>query len=229
MRYHPYYYCATPTPAYASTTSMRGGAGGGGLHHHPLFTSTLSFTDVFVLAVLVAILLTYLRHHYGEVEYVRSRVDGRKYLVRKLPDKRKAADTLARINIELTRLVEHLTEKYGADDPRIRRLRVNYNPDNVSEGGLEHGYTSYSVNKGEKIVLCIRQDDNAFVPPNVLLYVSIHELAHLATKSIGHESPFWANFRWMLKEAIAIGVYERVDYAEEPQRYCGIRISSSVV
>lgn len=225
MRNHYYYYATTPT---ATATPMRGG-GGANRNYHPLFASSLSFTDVFVLALLVVILLTYLRHHYGEVEYVKSRVDGRKYLVRKLPDRKKAADTLARINIELTRLVEHLTEKYGTDDPRIKRLRVNYNPDNVSEGGLEHGYTSYSVNKGEKIVLCIRQDDNSFVPPNVLLYVSIHELAHLATKSIGHESPFWANFRWMLKEAIAIGVYERVDYAEEPQRYCGIRISSSVV
>ena len=211
------------TGASRHTAGTAAAAAGG------VFSSSLTLLDVFVLVVLVAILLTYLRRHYGEVEFVKSSVDGRKYLVRKLDDKKKAADVLARVNVELTRLVEHMTDKYGTSDPRIRMLRANFNPDNVSEGGLEHGYTSYSINKGEKIVLCIRQNDNTFVSPNVLLYVSIHELAHLATKNVGHTASFWKNFKWLLNEAIAIGIYERTDYAENPQRYCGIRITSSVI
>ena len=216
------------------------GRGGGGGWPSPSFSpsfspssssssSSVSFLDVFVLVILVIILLSYMRNHYGEVEYVKSSVDGRKYLVRKLPDKKKAANMLAKVNVELATLVDHMVKRYGLGDQRVAQMKRNFNPDNVSEGGLEHGYTSYSVNKGEKIVLCIRQSDNAFVSPNVLLYVSIHELAHLMTKNVGHTSEFWKNFKWLLREAVEIGIYERINYAEQPQHYCGIRITSSVI
>lgn len=191
--------------------------------------TSITFLDVFVLVVLVVILFSYMRSHYGEVEYVASSVDGRKYLVRKLPDKKKAANILAEVSVELERVIEHMIKKYGLGDERISQLKRNFNPDNISEGGLEHGYTSYSVNKGEKLVLCIRQTDNSFVSPNVLLYVSIHELAHLMTKNVGHTSDFWKNFKWLLNEAISIGAYERIDYRKRPQKYCGIDITSSVV
>ena len=190
---------------------------------------SISFSDVFVLFVMTMILLMYIRNQYGEVAYVESKLDGRKYLVRKLPDDKEAADRLARLNKNLSALVAHLAEKYGAENADIRRLRTNYNPNNVSEGGLEHGYTSYSVNKGEKIVMCIRQKDRTFVDDNVVLYVAIHELAHLMTDEIGHTQRFWDNFRFILSEAIDIGIYTRVDYKEEPQEYCGINLTSPVV
>lgn len=189
----------------------------------------VTFADVFVLFVMTVILVMYIRNHYGEVEYVRSTVDGRRYLVRKLPDAQQAADTLARLNEQLLRLVQHLMAKHGRDRADVMRLYRNYNPNNVSEGGQEHGFTSYSINKGEKIVMCVRQKDNSFVPMNVLLYVAIHELAHLMTKEVGHPRTFWDNFRFLLGEAMAIGMYTKVDYAKRPQDYCGIRITTSVV
>ena len=191
--------------------------------------AAVTFSDVFVLFVMTVILVMYIRNHYGEVEYVQSGVDGRRYLVRKLPDAQRAADILAELNGHLTKLVQHLMAKYGATRADVARLYRNYSPDNVSEGGAEHGYTSYSVNKGEKIVMCVRQKDNSFVPMNVLLYVAIHELAHLMTKEMGHPPVFWTNFRFLLAEAMDTGLYTRVDYAKRPQDYCGIRITTSVV
>ena len=189
----------------------------------------LTFLDVFIIFVVLVIIFLYIKKQYGEVAYVMSKVDNKKYLVRKLPDSQKAADLLAEINKDLTTLVKHMVTAYP-DDPRVKLLYSNYNPDNVSEGSPEHGYTSYSINKGEKLILCIRQKDtDALVPKNTILYVAIHELGHLMTDEIGHTKKFWDNFKWILNEAVTVGIYQKVDYAKSPVPYCGIKLTSSVI
>eukprot|EP00798_Chlamydomonas_sp_ICE-L_P002939 gene2939-biopygen14871 len=170
----------------------------------------------------------YLRGFYSEVLFVSSDVDGREYLMRRLPDRQNAANLMARINSNLNKLVQHLVAKYPKN-PVVRQLYDNYNPDALSEGGAELGYTSYSVNKGEKIVLCLRQRDHELVEENILMYVAIHELGHLATDEVGHTPKFWSNFKWILGEAMSIGLYTKVDFDNEPQKYCGINITSSIV
>ena len=67
-------------------------------------------------------------------------------------------------------------------------MNRKYNPNNFSETGKDSKYTSYSVNKGEKIVLCLRSRDgkDRLIDENTLTFVSIHELAHIMTKSVGH-------------------------------------------
>jgi hypothetical protein len=187
-----------------------------------------SYTELFIVAMMVVIIVMYIRQYYGEVEIVAARTDGRRYIVRKLPDAQEAAELLARINAKLQRLVAHMAAAYPTD-ASVRRLQANYDPDALSEGGIEVGYTSYSVNKGEKIIMCLRQRDDAFVDENVLVYVAVHELGHLMTAEIGHVPVFWSNFKRLAEEAVAIGVYTRVDFDAAPQPYCGISISSSVI
>jgi hypothetical protein len=189
----------------------------------------MQFLEYFIIILLVVIVLFYFKKHYGEIEYMTSSVDDRKYLVRKLPDRQEAADKLARINNACQQLIDHLVKKYP-DNEDIKRLKKNYNPENVSEGSAENGYTSYSVNKGEKIILCIRQKDtDEFVDTNAVLYVTIHELGHLMTSELGHTKMFWDNFKFILQEAVEIGVYKKVDYSKNPVPYCGIKITSSVI
>jgi len=45
-----------------------------------------------------------------------------------------------------------------------------------------------------------------------MLFVAIHELGHLMTKSIGHNTEFWDNMRFLLKEAISANLYTKEDY-----------------
>jgi hypothetical protein len=190
----------------------------------------LSFLDIFIIFIVIIILFFYLKTYYAEVTYVVSKVDNRKYLVRKLPDRQEAADRLASINLDLQKLVKHLSAKYPNKN-EVKRLYKNFNPNNISEGSAQSGYTSYSVNKGERIILCIRQKDNkdSFVDRNVVMYVAVHELAHLATESVGHDKTFWNNFRFLLQEAVDIGIYTKVDYAAHPAPYCGIKVTSSII
>lgn len=189
----------------------------------------MTFVKLFVIVMMIAIVVFYMKQYYGEIEYMTSNIDGRNYLVRKLPDRQQAADMLAQINKDCERLIQHLRSAYK-DNEDVRRLYKNFNPENVSEGSNENGYTSYSINKGEKIILCIRQKDtNEIIDKNVLMYVTIHELAHLMTKEVGHTQTFWDNFKFILTEAVQIGIYTKVDYAKSPVKYCGIKITSSII
>jgi predicted metal-dependent hydrolase len=111
----------------------------------------------------------------------------------------------------------------------IRRLYKNFNPEAFSETTPDAKYTSYSVNKGEKIVFCLRdkKEGEKLVKENIMTFVSIHELAHLMTKSIGHEPEFWANFKLLLKISIDNGIYKNIDFNSTPKPYCGINITDT--
>jgi len=111
----------------------------------------------------------------------------------------------------------------------IERLSKNFNPDAFSETTPDAKYTSYSVNKGEKIVFCLRdkKDGEKLVKENIMTFVSIHELAHLMTKSIGHEPEFWSNFKLLLKISIDNGLYKNIDFNSTPKPYCGIQITDT--
>jgi predicted metal-dependent hydrolase len=124
------------------------------------------------------------------------------------------------------KLTNNIKNKLKED---IERLRKNFNPDAFSETTPDAKYTSYSVNKGEKIVFCLRdkKEGETLVKENIMTFVSIHELAHLMTKSIGHEPEFWANFKLLLKISIDNGLYKNVDFNSTPKPYCGIQITDT--
>lgn len=159
-----------------------------------------------------------------EITQVKSSVDGRKYIVRKLPDAQAAADKLANINKKIISLVDSLEED---DRKGIKRLKKRYNPDQLSETGLGAKYTSYSVNKGEKISICVRQTDNSFINDNIIIFVFIHELSHVMTEEVGHTPKFWDNMAYLLEQGEKIGIYVPEDYSENPVDYCGMEINST--
>ena len=188
----------------------------------------MSFSIAFSVFVMVATAALLLRKRNQEVTRIQSDIDGRSYLVLRLPDMQAAADQLALINKACQDLIHHMRSAFDNSDC-VKRLAEKYNPDAFSEGSPNSGYaTSYSVNKGERIVVCLRQTDNTLVDLNILLYVVFHELAHLMTKSIGHTNEFWTNFKFLLREALAEGLDIKTDYAAHPEAYCGIQISQTL-
>lgn len=190
----------------------------------------MQFVECFLVFFIIVILFFYIKNHYAEVTYVKSTVDNENYLVRRLQDKQKAADTLANLAKDIDKLIKHLLAKHP-DDKDIKRLYENFNKKNISESSPDSGYTSYSVDKGKRLVLCLRQKDalNTFVDFNTLKYVTIHEAAHLGCEDIGHTPHFWEFFRMILNEAVEIGIYTKTDYSKKPADFCGIKINSSVI
>ena len=202
-----------------------------------------TFLNFFVFAVLLMILYMYLETRSYEVIYTKSTVDGKDYLVRNLKDKQEAADLLAKVRAKLVKIVDHLkginddqVKKYAADEEAMdetkegfKRLIERFQPDNISESTPNNKYTSYSVNKGQKIVFCLRakSKDESLVEENVIMFVAIHELAHIMTLSVGHTEEFWNNFRILLRVAIQLKLYKNQDYSNSPVDYCGTRITDT--
>jgi hypothetical protein len=183
-----------------------------------------------MLTVMAICLLGYTHYENftNEVSYTKSSLDEKEYLVRNMENKEEAANVLANIRIKLEKICSLMKEKYP-DDASVKRMVKKFNPDNITEAGKNNQYTSYSVNKGEKLVFCIRQKDEkeTLVDDNTITFVAIHELAHIMTKSVGHTDEFWSNFKRLLNEAIEAGLYNKENYSENPREYCGIKVSDS--
>jgi len=190
--------------------------------------------ELLVLIITILIVFISIRMHFDnknvEVNYVLSKRDNREYLVRNLRDKDKAADLLSQIRERLLTFVSYLIKKYPNDE-RIIRLRDNFDPNQLSEGSSDSGYTSYSVNKGEKIVFCMRQksEKEELMDLNTMMFVAIHELAHIMTKTVGHTDEFWENMKFLLENAILedINIYQYQPYHDVSQEYCGTIISDT--
>jgi hypothetical protein len=91
-------------------------------------------------------------------------------------------------------------------------------------------YTAYSENKGEKLAFCLnrtKKGEDHMIDEHTLTFVAIHELSHVGTKSFGHKTEFWENFKFLLGEAKDAGIHEPRDYKKEPQRYCGMNIKDN--
>lgn len=185
----------------------------------------------FTIFILLISLYVYGEHYTNEVEYVKSNVDNMYYLVRNMADKQDAANLLSRVNIRIKKFLKYLRSKYF-NNPDILRLFRNYNEHQISESIPSSKYTSYSINKGEKIIFCIRQRDannEKLMDINTMMFVAIHELSHLMSISIGHTDEFWNNMKFLIKESLQCPdkIYQYVPYHIKPQRYCGTMITDT--
>jgi hypothetical protein len=179
--------------------------------------------------VAVSVFMYFRNSDEFQLKCIVSGVDGDKYCVRERGRIQEAADLLAEVTERCKALVKYVGNKFS-DDERVQRLVSGFNPKKVVETLPTSEYTAYSENKGEKLAFCLnrdKKDNNHLIDINTLTFVAIHELAHVMTKSIGHKSEFWDNFKFLLEEAKAAGIHQPVDYKKSPQEYCSMKISDN--
>lgn len=182
----------------------------------------------FTLFVLIICFLMFNEETFSDMTYETSSVNGLKYLVRDLPDKKDACELLGVTHEKLKRVCKYLNQKYP-NDPRTIKVISRFPKTVLRESYSSSSQTSYSLNKGEKIVLCLRAKDgsNELVDENLLFFVALHELSHIMTNSKGHTDEFWNNFKFVLKECQDNGMYKCIDFSSSPKKYCGITVTSS--
>ena len=182
----------------------------------------------FIGLLLIIGIRIYQESDTFNLKCIISDVDGNKYCVRERSKLVLAANHLATVNQKMAKLVEHCKKTF-AQRENVKRLYKGYNPKQIHETLPTSEYTAYSQNKGEKMAFCLNKEKNAdnLIDINTLTFVALHELSHIATKSIGHGEEFWTNFKFLLGEASKIGIYKQVDYKKNPVRYCGTDISDN--
>ena len=138
---------------------------------------------------------------------------------------KEVARVLCRVNKSCKRLIKYLNYKYGQYDPRVKLLVKEYDDEDLVENQKE----TFVLDKGVKIHLCVRSKTypNKIYDLNLLMFVVLHELAHIVTISIGHDDTFWKNNVWLMREASLAGVFTNTDYSRFPQEYCGLTIDNN--
>ena len=200
------------------------------LNIYIIYMQKLDFLGYVLIGfIFVICLFIYFRTDDFQLKCIVSGVDGNKYCVREREKIQEAADLLAGAVDKCKKLVKYLHEKSPEKD-NVKRLVSNFNPQKIVEILPTSEYTAYSENKGEKLAFCLNKkkagSDN-LIDSHTLEFVALHELSHIATKSIGHKTEFWENFKFLLDNAKDAGLHEPINYKKEPVEYCSMKIADN--
>jgi hypothetical protein len=187
---------------------------------------------LIVVIILIFVILFFVYNNiykYDNLVKIKSTIDNDYYWVRDKNDKFQAANTLAKIKINMKKLVNYLQvnqNKFPENMSYIKDLVSRTKKINIMETPQDDKYTSYTINKGEKIVFCLRSKviDNIH-DMNTLMYVVIHEMGHVGCPEFGHTPLFKKIFKFLLEQSIVINIYKPIDYRINPQNYCGMTIN----
>jgi predicted metal-dependent hydrolase len=190
--------------------------------------------ETILISMVIIFIYFFLFINRNNLIYIESN-SGTKFLVHKDKYNKEKANLLSKIVENLFMLKNHMVKninKFPSYKPYIEQLNDNLSENRtvIYETDPESNLTSYSVNKGEEISFCLKsKKTDSLHDINLLMYVAIHELAHVACPEIGHGALFKKIFRKLAEEAINIGIYKKVNFSENPIEYCGMILSSSII
>ena len=178
----------------------------------------------FIILILSLSCLNYYQKN-SDISTEISTYDNQTYIVSSSDNAPEKANTLAYINECIMKLIDHIRDE---NNHHIMKLCNRYTHSTLIENIDKKEYKAYSLNKGEKIALCLENKDGSIIEDkNILLFVTIHELAHIMSDSIGHTDEFWDHMKFLLEEAEKINLYQPVDYKKHPKNYCGMEVNST--
>lgn len=95
---------------------------------------------------------------------------------------------------------------------------LNQRKDILEQIKLYVGSKSYTINK-TRIYMCLKDENGNYYDDNSLIFVLLHELAHVICKSIGHTNEFQKIFNDLLVEGAKAGIYDPT--IPMIKKYCG--------
>ena len=186
-----------------------------------------------LLGLIIIFVYIFIYFNKNDLVYVESNT-GVSFLVQKSYNKQEKANILDKLMKNLFLLKNHLInniDKYPEIAEYIKQLQRNFNEDRtvIYETDPKTKLTSYSVNKGEELSFCLTsKKTNKLHDINLLMYVALHELSHIACPEIGHGELFKKIFKKFVEIASELNIYNRVDYNVNPVEYCGMYLNSSI-
>jgi hypothetical protein len=189
-----------------------------------MFELTKFLAFLIILLFFIVIISIIFENTDTFIEYRRHN-NGNEYGIQeKLENPDEALQLIGKLHDNMWQFTNKLSKKYP-DDARVKRLVKGFKDVKIEETEENHNddNTSFTINKGELMSLCLREPKTGrpFHDYNTLSFVFIHELAHIASITEGHNFEFIENFRFLLREAAEMGYYLPVDYSKQPFLYCG--------
>lgn len=196
--------------------------------------------ETIILIILFTCIIIY-KYKYKSNAIAVEAFNKQPYLVNDLNDSQDAANMLARIMLVLEKLVNNICSDYDKnvnsrtnDDniyiENVRTIKKKLPSVRISENPIDSQFTSYSINKGEELVFCIRDKKKYKIHDiNELLYVAIHEIAHIGCPEVGHTQLFQDINAYLLKKAICYNFYTYIDYSIENKNYCGMILTNNLI
>jgi hypothetical protein len=195
---------------------------------------------LFLIFIIFIIIIIFFKLTNPEMTFIKSDIDKRYYMVRNLKDKQTASNILAYNREKILKLIKYLNDnkntKYKDYRIYIDRLVDRVIDVNIVENNGVGRETSYSVNKGDELVLCLRSrtEINKLHDNNLLFYVILHELSHIASPVYedeynNHGPIFKKIFNFLTRVAIELNLYKKIDFNVNSKEYCGIYITDSIV
>jgi len=92
----------------------------------------------------------------------------------------------------------------GFNSPQLSKIKTNNILDKV---GLYKGDKSYTINKS-KVFLCLRDQNGNYYDNNTLVYVLLHEIAHVLCVEVDHTDLFQEILQELLNRASSMGLYD---------------------
>jgi hypothetical protein len=131
----------------------------------------------------------------------------------------------------LSQYLETNKDKYKDFTQYIDQLSTKIYGCTIMESSENSIYTSYSVNKGEEIIFCLRSRSkkNELHDINLVMYVVLHEMAHVACPEYGHGDLFKKIFAFLTERAVELNLYTKIDFYKNPTEYCGLIINDSII
>ena len=190
--------------------------------------------ETILIAIIVVIIYLFLFHNKKNVVLIEGR-DKNKYLVYNDTKKNDSAILLSDVINNMFKIRDYLydnIDKYPEFNQYIKQLHKNLHKDRslIYENDPNSKLTSFSVNKGEEIAFCLRsKKSNELHQLNLIMYVALHEMAHIACPEIGHGELFKKIFKFLTQVSIELGLYKLDDYEANPIEYCGMMLSSNIL
>jgi WLM domain len=185
------------------------------------------------LIIALFIIVLYMAIKYYVIDNVApftSVYNGKNYEVRKIGDninKQTAANYLALLNEKVDKVVDYMHKYSLPDRETSRRLYHRWLKCELKETNSHDTSAAFTLNKSKEIRICIRNKDGDFEDPNTSMFVLLHELAHVASITYGHDEEFKNNFTYITHLASGLGLYKPEDFHNNPKTYCGVNINTT--
>ena len=177
--------------------------------------------------------------------WYKSSLNGKMYKVMNDGKEAVTANKLALVEYKLNHLCKIVCGPQGGSphfmDGARGKLQSRWPKIKIREVSPGEPEAAYVLNKGPDMRFCVQNKETEIgEKDNLMMFVAIHEMAHIMSDSFGHGQEFLNNFKGLLDIATKNQIvnplngkreliYTPKDFLSQPTQYCGTKINRNIM